>query len=369
MAEGKRAINKDNYCVIMAGGIGSRFWPMSRESFPKQFHDILGTGRTLIQQTFDRFVQLCPKENILIVTNKQYKDLVLKQLKGIDEKQVLCEPSRRNTAPCIAYAAYRIKKTNPDAAMVVAPSDHLILKEEEFLDTIEIALEKARSGNYLMTLGIKPSRPDTGYGYIQFKEEGKNDHKKVRKVKTFTEKPSHDMAMKFIKSGDFYWNSGIFIWTVESILTAFDKHLHEMNELFLEGEKFFGTRSENKFIRQTYEVCTNISIDYGIMEKARNAYVVLSNFGWSDLGTWGSLYTHLDHDKKGNAVVGDNVVLYNSLKNVVHAPKDKLVVLQGLNGYIVVESDNVLLVCKKSEEQKIKEFVSDLQHSKDNRYL
>lgn len=350
----------------MAGGIGSRFWPMSREEFPKQFHDVLGTGKTLIQQTYDRFRNLCLPENVLVVTNEIYKDLVLEQLPDLQPKQVLCEPMRRNTAPCTAYASYWINKFNPEANIIVAPSDHLILQEEQFVQTLQTAIDKAASGDYLVTLGIKPSRPDTGYGYIQFTDKSKGDPKEVRKVKTFTEKPSHDMAMKFVKSGEFYWNSGIFIWNVKSILHAFESHLPDMHQLFEQGENAYGTSAEATFIKDTYEVCTNISLDYGIMEKANNTFVVLSDFGWSDLGTWGSLFTHLPKDEKQNAVVGDQVLLYDSMKNIVHMPRDKRVVLQGLNGYIVVESGDTLLVCKKEDEQKIRDFVNDISLGKGN---
>lgn len=337
---------------------------MSRTDFPKQFHDVLGTGKTLIQQTYDRLIRLCPPENVLVVTNEQYKELVLSQLPELAVKQVLCEPSRRNTAPCTAYASQWVNKLNPNANIIVAPSDHLILQEDSFIDTMQAALDKASSGDFLVTLGIKPSRPDTGYGYIQFTEAQGHDPPEVRKVKTFTEKPEHEMAMKFIKSGDFYWNSGIFIWNVQSILKAFSKHLPELHTLFEHGQDAYGTPAEATFIKKTYEICTNVSLDYGIMEKAKNAYVVLSDFGWSDLGTWGSLYTHLPKDDKQNAVVGNNVKFYDSIKNIVHMPKDKLVIMQGLNGFIVVESDGVLLICRKDEEQKIKDFVADLSIKK-----
>ena len=360
---------KDNFAVIMAGGIGSRFWPMSKTAYPKQFHDVLGTGRTLIQMTFDRFKDICPDENIFVVTNEIYKELVLEQLPGISDQQVLCEPSRRNTAPCIAYACYKIRDLNPNANVVVAPSDHLILKEAVYTETINTAIEQARANSSLVTLGIKPSRPDTGYGYIQFIEDDATVSEGVKKVKTFTEKPQLELAKEFLNSGDFYWNSGIFIWTLESIIAAFEAHLPEVDALFKEGEGKYNTGEESAFINEIYPVCKNISIDYGIMEKAKNVYIVLSDFGWSDLGTWGSLYTHIEHDKKENAVVGKNVMLYDSENNIVKVPNEKLVVIQGLTDYIVVESDDTLLICKKEDEQKIKQFVSDIKTSKGDQYV
>ena len=354
----------DTFCVIMAGGIGSRFWPMSRTTYPKQFLDILGTGKTLIQQTFDRFLKLCPAENIFVVTNDLYKDLVLEQLPAIKPDQVLCEPARRNTAPCIAYANYRIATMNPNANIVVAPSDHLILKEDEFVATLQTAIHQTTTYECLVTLGIKPSRPDTGYGYIQFEEQREGVEPSVRKVKTFTEKPELEIAKTFLESGDFYWNSGIFIWSLKAINNAFANHLPEVDELFREGADNFGTEAEEAFIKKTYELCPNISIDYGVMEKASNVYVVLSDFGWSDLGTWGSLYTHLEHDDNANAIVGKQTMMYDSSNNIVNVPKDKLVVLQGLDDYIVVDTNDVLLMCKKVDEQKIKQFVNDIKLTK-----
>lgn len=361
--------NADNYCVIMAGGIGSRFWPMSRTSYPKQFHDILGTGQTLIQMTFNRLLNICPAENIYIVTNEIYKAQVLEQLDGISADQVLCEPSRRNTAPCVAYATHKIMALNPNAAIVVAPSDHLILKEDEFTRIIEVAISQAREQEALVTLGIKPSRPDTGYGYIQFTDDADAKHEAVKRVKVFTEKPELELAKQFLESGDFYWNSGIFIWTGAAVLKAFEDYLPEVNNLFLEGKDLYNTPEEQAFINRVYPICQNISIDYGIMEKAENVFVVLSDFGWSDLGTWGSLYTHLDHDTESNGVIGKNVMLYDSSNNVVNVPDDKLVVLQGLNDYIVVESNNTLLICKKEDEQKIKQFVIDIKTDKGEEYV
>lgn len=357
-------MNKNNYCIIMAGGIGSRFWPMSRTAHPKQFLDILGTGETLIQQTFNRLKKICPETNIYIVTNDIYKDLIFEQLKGITEEQVLCEPSRKNTAPCIAYANFKIAAKNPNANILVAPADHLILKEDEFIRVVNLALDYTSNNDCLLTLGITPTRPDTGYGYIQFMESDSE----VKKVKTFTEKPDLDLAKKFINSGDFAWNSGMFVWSLKSIQKAFETHLPTMYQLFYDERNAFNTEKEDLAIKNIYAVCKNISIDYGIMEKSKNVHLISVDIGWSDLGTWGSIYTHLSHDENKNAVVGKNVMLYNSKGNIVNVPNKKLVVLQGLNDYIVVESDNILLVCKKEDEQEIKQFVNDIKLTKSEKY-
>jgi mannose-1-phosphate guanylyltransferase len=354
----------------MAGGVGSRFWPMSRTAHPKQFLDILGTGQTLLQQTYNRFVRLCPKENIFIVTNDSYIDLVKEQIKGISPENILSEPARKNTAPCVAYASYKINKINPNALIVVAPSDHLITKEDTFIKAIKACYVKAASEDCLVTLGIRPSRPDTGYGYIQFIESAvKEKDKRIKKVKTFTEKPDLDMAKFFLQSGDFLWNSGIFIWSVKSVINAFDKHSHEMHTVFNEGNEFYNTPKESEFIAKAYSNCKNISIDYAIMEKAENVYVRSSIIGWSDLGTWGSLYDHIKHDSDENAVVGKNVMVYDSKNCIVNVPKDKLVVMQGLDGYIVVESDGILLICRKEDEQQIRTFVNDAKILKGEKYV
>jgi mannose-1-phosphate guanylyltransferase len=359
-------MNKENnYCVIMAGGIGSRFWPMSRTAFPKQFIDILGTGQTLIQQTFDRLLKLVPKENIYIVTNDLYKNLVLNQLDVVDD-QVLCEPSRRNTAPCIAYANYKIASKNPNANIIVAPADHLILKEDKFLEVMTTALNYTEANNALVTLGIKPSRPDTGYGYIQFEDSVDSE---LKRVKTFTEKPDLMLAKQFLDSGDFSWNSGMFIWSLSSISESFEKLLPEMDMLFKEQKDAFGTEKEALAVNSIYSECKSVSIDYGIMEKAKNVFVLSADIGWSDLGTWGSIYTHLDHDDDNNAIVGKNVMLYDSEDCIVSVPKNKLVVLQGLKDYIVVESNDTLLVCKKKDEQKIKQFVTDIKMEKGDKFV
>jgi mannose-1-phosphate guanylyltransferase len=361
---------KNNYCVIMAGGIGSRFWPVSRTEHPKQFIDILGTGQTLLQQTYSRFLRICPKENIFIVTNEAYEKLVMEQLKGIASNNVLQEPARRNTAPCIAYACYKISAINPKANIVVAPSDHLILKEDTFIKAIRSCFKKAVMEDCLVTLGIKPTRPDTGYGYIQFVESPvKEKDTRMKKVKTFTEKPDMEMAKFFLQSGDFLWNSGIFIWSARSIITAFWLHMPEMAMLFKNGINLYNTPKEKAYIDNIYPQCKNISIDYAVLEKAGNVYVRSSAIGWSDLGTWGSLYQHIGKDKSNNAVVGKNVMIYNSENCLVNVPKNKLVVIEGLKDYIVVESDNILLICKKEDEQHIRQFVNDVKTTKGDRYV
>jgi len=345
----------------MAGGIGSRFWPLSKQSRPKQFIDILGTGETLIQQTFRRLSKICPNQNILIVTNKNYRQLCLEQLPKIKEENILCEPCMRNTAPCIAYAAFKIHSQNPKANMIVAPSDHLITNEEEFVKVVQKGMQATKENGILLTIGILPSRPDTGYGYIQFNDSKLESNTVIKKVKTFTEKPNQELALQFLDSGDFLWNSGIFIWSAETIIKSFRKHLRDIYDVFEEGNSFYNTKRENSYIDSIFPVCKNISIDYGIMEKSDSVYVFPADFGWSDLGTWGSLYTHLNLDKNLNAVQGSNVFLYDSADNIVKIPEKKLVVLQGLNGYIVVENDDILLVCKKEDEQQIKEFVADVK--------
>lgn len=352
----------------MAGGIGSRFWPMSRNAFPKQFLDILGTGKTLIQQTYHRFLKNCPEENIYIVTNEAYRELVQKQIPGIKPEQILSEPLRRNTAPCIAYASYKISRINPDANIVVAPSDHIIAREDVFAQAIDDCFAFTANSDCLLTLGINPSRPDTGYGYIQFFNEA-DKPSKIAKVKTFTEKPNLDMAKFFLQSGEFLWNAGIFIWNLSSILKAIKEHLPEMDAIFKEGIGLYNTPAEAEFIKNAYEQCTNISIDFGVMEKAKNVYVMGADFGWSDLGTWGSLYDQVKHDDHHNAIVGKNVITYETTNCLVNVPKDKLVVIQGLDDYIVVESQNILLICKKQDEQQIRNFVNDVKLLKGEKFI
>lgn len=348
------------YCVIMAGGIGSRFWPMSRSAHPKQFLDFLGTGRTLLQQTYDRFLSLCPPDRILVVTNTRYRGLVLEQLPQLPPERVLCEPARRNTAPCVAYAAHVVQGLDPDALMVVAPSDHLVTRENAFLDTLRTALHTAATDDQLVTLGIMPHRPDTGYGYIQFTERTGAPHPRVKKVKTFTEKPDHETALRFLESGDFLWNSGLFVWSVKSIRHALHLHLPELDSAFAAGADVYGTTGEEAFIQGVYAGCPNISVDYGIMEKADNVLTVMSDFGWSDLGTWGSLYAQLPKDGQDNAVVGGDAMLYDCARNMVHVHDGRTLVLQGLEDLIVVSTPDALLVCRKQDEQRIRQFVNDL---------
>lgn len=354
----------------MAGGVGTRFWPMSRTAHPKQFIDVLGSGRTLLQATYDRALKFCKPTNIYVVTNDSYKSLVADQLEDLPEENILCEPMRKNTAPCVAFAAWKIYAKDPDAVMVVAPSDHLITKEDTFTKAIVSCMKKAGETDSLITLGLKPTRPDTGYGYIQFVDSDvKEKDNRIKKVKTFTEKPDLEMAEFFVRSGDFLWNAGIFIWSAKSIIAAFEKHAPDMAQIFNEGNEKWNTIWEEDFLRDAYGRCKNISIDYAVMEKAANVYVRSSILGWSDLGTWGSLYTHIKKDANANAVVGKNVMMYKSKDCIVHVPKDKLVVIEGLEDYIVVESDHILLICKKQDEQQIRTFVNDVKIDKGDKYI
>ena len=343
------------YVIIMAGGVGTRFWPFSRTSYPKQFHDVLGTGRTLLQQTADRFDGICPAEHIFIVTSSLYKDLCQQQLPQLSDDQVLCEPIARNTAPCIAYACYKIAQQDPEANIIVAPADHIILKQEEFQRTIKTALDATEDQNILVTLGIQPSRPDTGYGYIQYIPEA---DKPVKRVKTFTEKPHIELARQFLESGEFVWNAGIFVWNVQAIIKAFESNLPEVAEIFEEGKDAYYTSREHAFIDKAYSLTKSISIDNGVMEKAHNVYVVLSDFGWSDLGTWKSLYEVSDKNEDFNVIDG-HIILYDTKNCIIKTPKDRLVVVNGLDGFIVAEYENVLMICRKEEEQKVKNFVAD----------
>lgn len=351
----------NRYVIIMAGGVGSRFWPLSRLERPKQFIDILGTGETLIQQTYRRFSSICRKENIFIVTSALHKELVISQL-DINPENVLAEPFRRNTAPCLAYGTFRIMKDNPDAVIAVTPADHLIIKEEKFSDVIKKCFEFAAKNDALLTLGIKPDRPETGYGYIQADRKKKvSGFENLMKVKTFTEKPDIELAKVFLESGDFFWNAGIFIWNIKSIMKAFEKHLPDMFSAFEEGRDFYGTRQEAGFIGRTYAECRNISIDYGIMEKADNVYVMCTDIGWSDLGTWSSLHEHSAPDSKGNSKVRGEIFTYESKGNIFNIAPGKIAVIQGLKDYIVVDAEDVLLIVKKEEEQNIKNYLEDVK--------
>jgi mannose-1-phosphate guanylyltransferase len=338
-------MNKNDYVAIMAGGIGSRFWPVSRVDLPKQFLDILNTGKTLIQSTFDRFAQYIPIENIFIVTSYQYKEIVSAQLPLLPDENIVCEPSRKNTAPCIAYISYKLQQLNPKSNLICAPADHLILNDTAFIKTSIEALEFTEKNNALLTLGIKPFQPNTGYGYIQYEQQSVSDN--IYKVKTFTEKPDLELAKTFIASGDFLWNAGIFVWKTKNIITAFEKYLPEIHELFDGAKKAMNSENEKEAIDIIYPLCVNISIDYGILEKADNVYVIPSSFGWSDLGTWGSAYENLEKDYHENAVAGNNIILFDSSKNMVHTTGEKLILLQGLEDFIVVDTTDALLVCKK----------------------
>ena len=360
-------MNENNYVAIMAGGIGSRFWPVSRLDYPKQFLDLLNLGRTLIQATYDRFAQYIPHENIYVVTSLQYKEIVEKQLPLLRPENILCEPSRKNTAPCIAYISYKLHQLNPRSNLICAPADHLILDDTSFRKVSLEALEFTEKNNALVTLGIKPLFPNTGYVYIQHEPVAVTDN--VYKVKTFTEKPDIELAKKFILSGDFLWNAGIFVWRTSSIIKAFEKYLPEIHEVFDSAKNALVTSEEKEAIELIYPLCVNISIDYGILEKADNVYVIPSSFGWSDLGTWGSAYENLEKDHMENAVAGGNVILFDSSKNVIHSHNDKLILLQGLNDFIVVDTDDVLLVCKKEKEQHIKEYVAEIKRNKGDKYL
>ena len=357
-------MNNNTFCVIMAGGIGTRFWPMSRKHTPKQFLDILGTGKSFIRATFERFLPLVPIENFMVVTNSAYKNLVLEHIPELDESQVLCEPIRRNTAPCIAYAAYTLQKSNPNAKMIVTPSDHLILNEVDFHTIINECLEYAESNDALMTVGIRPSRAETGYGYIQ-----KSNNDLISRVKCFTEKPHLELAQTFVECGEFFWNSGIFIWTVENIIKAFEKHLPEHHSLFASIVDDLGTEREEKAIEMVFSECKSISVDYGIMEKADNVYVHSGDFGWSDVGTWGSAYQNSRKDKYANALSSDNIKTHNTRGSLITIPEHKAAVVSGLKDYIVVDTPDVLLICPSDEEQNISSFIEDLKYSTGEKYL
>lgn len=356
----------NNFCVIMAGGVGSRFWPYSRQDKPKQFLDFFGTGKSLLQLTVDRLLPLVPKEHILVVTNVQYKKLVLDCLPWINEKQILCEPARRNTAPCIAYAIARIRAMAQNANIIIAPSDHLVLQEESFRATIAEGLEFIVDNDALLTLGMKVTRPETGYGYIQIDTD--NALYGVKKVKTFTEKPNRELAEMFFQSGEFLWNSGMFLWNLDAITKALQTFLPDIWDKFQAGVHLMGTPAEDNFIQEMFPSCANISIDYGLMEKADNVYVLAADFGWSDLGTWGSLYEQSEKDRDGNVSLKCETAYYDSHDNIVVLPHNKLAVIQGLNDYIVAESDNALLICRKDSEQQIRQFVNDAQVRFDGKY-
>jgi mannose-1-phosphate guanylyltransferase len=350
-----------NYVVIMAGGIGSRFWPYSRAEKPKQFLDVLGTGRSLLQMTYDRFLNLCPVENFFIVTNKRYKAIVKEQLPALSDDQILLEPIGRNTAPAIAYPAFKIKQKDPNGVMIVAPSDHVIFKEKVFNDNIGTAIKAAKDSEKLITLGIVPNRPETGYGYIQYHS---SPLKKVKKVKTFTEKPELELAQKFIDSGDFVWNAGMFVWSVETITNAFHTYLEDLAVIFEEGKEVYFTSEEQDFIDKAYSQCKSISIDYGIMEKASDVFMVKGKFDWSDLGSWDSLHEIKEKDQDNN-VIDANAILYDSKNCYVKGPDDTLIIAQDLDGYLISKSDNVIIICKKDAEKKFRDFLNDAKNKGD----
>ena len=359
-------MNKDYYAVIMAGGIGSRFWPVSTQAFPKQFHDMLGTGQTLLQKTFSRLNQIIPSENIYILTNDNYLEITLEQLPDISKKQVVLEPEMRNTAPCILLSALKIQKENPNALMLVAPSDHWIEDELAFANDVQACFDAAQSQDLLLTLGIEPTFPNTGFGYIESDKSGSSE---IKKVKQFREKPDYEIAKQFLASGNFLWNAGIFIWSVKSILASFERHLGEMHSIFSNGIKVLNTADEKVFIEKYYGEAENISIDYGILERADNVYVKKATFDWNDLGTWGALYEKLEKDSSGNAVVKAETILKDSKNNIVFTTSKKMVVLDGIEDYIVVDKENVLMVFPMKKEQEIKELLKEVSTKFGKKYL
>lgn len=360
-------MNKHHYVAIMAGGIGSRFWPKSRTSYPKQFLDILNTGKSLIRWTYERYAAFIPVENIYIVTSDEYVSIVHEQLPELPIENILAEPSRKNTAPCVAYISYKLLQKDPEAALIVAPSDHMILDTDAFRSITTKALDFVTQIKSLVTLGIKPTHPNTGYGYIQHEALAAGDG--IYKVKTFTEKPNLELAKTFLSSGDFLWNAGIFVWQVKNVMKAFEKYQPEMYELFDNEKANFNTANEKDAINRIYPLCTNVSIDFAIMEKADNVFVIPSSFGWSDLGTWNSAYDNLDKDYLGNAVASENVIVIDATKCMISAPHDKLVLIQGIDDCIIVDTKDVLMICKKEKEQAIKEYVAEVKRNKGDRYL
>ncbi len=359
-------LNNHRYCVIMCGGIGSRFWPYSRASRPKQFIDFLGTGRSLLQMSYDRVVSIVPPGNIIFLTNEEYAAHIRQQLPELDESQILLEPARRNTAPCIAWAAYHIKARDPQASIMVAPSDHLITREALFEKAILEGFEFVENNHALLTLGIRPTRPETGYGYIQVGVEASGD---IHKVKTFTEKPRRELAEVFMESGEFFWNSGIFLWTADSIIRELHEHAPDLAATFDAGEGLFGTEAEREFIERNFPGVMGISIDFAVMEKSQNVYVECVSFGWSDLGTWSSLYDQSPKNRDGNVTQNCAVLAYNSTGNIFAVNGEKLIVADSLHDYIVADAGDVLLICPKAEEQRIKQMVNDARVSYGDKYL
>lgn len=359
-------MNNNYYAVIMAGGIGSRFWPVSNQAFPKQFHDMLGTGQTLLQKTFSRLNKIIPSENIYILTNERYLEITLKQLPEVSEEKVVLEPAMRNTAPCILLSALKIKKENPDALMLVAPSDHWIEDETAFAEDVQSCFDAAQREDLLLTLGIEPTFPNTGFGYI---ESDKNDVSNIKEVKQFREKPDYKTAKQFLSAGNFLWNAGIFIWSAKSIIASFEKHLVEIHSLFSNGIAVLNTSEEKEFIENNYAAAENISIDYGILEKADNVFVKKATFDWNDLGTWGALHDKLEKDENNNTIVNAETYLSDSKNNMIFTDSTKLVVLDGVEDYIVVDNEDVLLIYPQKKEQEIKELLENVSDKFGKKYL
>ena len=352
-------MNNNYYAIVMAGGVGSRFWPVSTAEFPKQFHDMLGCGETLIQKTFSRLQRLIPVENILILTNERYNDLVLEQLPMVHPEQILLEPAMRNTAPCILYATLKIQKLNPNAVMVVAPSDHWIEDETAFIEDLQTAFDFCEKEDALMTLGIQPTFPNTGFGYIEF---DKADTNQIKKVKQFREKPDYETAKGFFNSGNFLWNGGIFIWSIISVLKAFENFQPQLLALFSEGIPAYNTDLEKEFITENYALASNVSIDYAVMEHADNVFVLPARFDWNDLGTWGSLHEKLPKDEAQNAIVNSKVILENASNNIIRSDAEKIIIVDGLQDYIIVDHKEVLLIYPKSKEQEIKSLIEKVRN-------
>lgn len=360
-------MNNNQFCVIMAGGVGSRFWPISRHQRPKQFLDVLGTGKSLLRATFERFANIIPTENILVATNTAYRDMVLQEIPEIAISQVLCEPMGKNTAPCIAYAAMHIRALCPGATMVVSPSDHLIINEHHFCEVIQQCMDFVdEKGETLLTIGLQPTRPETGYGYIQVNKHITSG--KFNQVKTFTEKPNLELAKIFVDSGEYFWNSGIFVWKVDSILEAFCEHQNETYTLLDSIREHYGTPSEQEAIDRVYPECGGISVDYGIMERSSNVWVRCSDFGWSDLGTWSSIHQHTFKDENGNTL-RTGTFTFDTENCIIKLPPNKIAVLEGLHDYIVVDTEDVLMVCPASAEQHIKRYIENVKFETGEKHI